>query len=40
VLEQWARWEARFGITRRPPNVASAFVTRYADAKLPSDSSY
>jgi NitT/TauT family transport system substrate-binding protein/putative hydroxymethylpyrimidine transport system substrate-binding protein len=40
VLEQWARWEARFGITKHPPNVASTFVTRYADAKMPSDSSY
>lgn len=40
VLEQWAQWEARFGITKVPPNVASTFVTRYADAKLPSDSSY
>jgi ABC-type nitrate/sulfonate/bicarbonate transport system substrate-binding protein len=40
VLEQWATWEARFGITKEPPNVASTFVTRYADAKLPSDSSY
>lgn len=40
VLEQWARWEARFGITDNPPNVADTFVTRYADAKLPSDTSY
>jgi ABC-type nitrate/sulfonate/bicarbonate transport system substrate-binding protein len=40
VLEQWARWEARFGITKQPPDVADAFVTRYADAKMPSDSSY
>jgi ABC-type nitrate/sulfonate/bicarbonate transport system substrate-binding protein len=40
VLEQWAKWEARFGITKEPPNVASAFIFRYADAKLPSDSSY
>jgi ABC-type nitrate/sulfonate/bicarbonate transport system substrate-binding protein len=40
VLEQWAQWEAKFGITKEPPNVASTFVTRYADAKMPSDSSY
>jgi ABC-type nitrate/sulfonate/bicarbonate transport system substrate-binding protein len=40
VLEKWARWEARFGITKKPPNVASTFITRYADAELPSDSSY
>jgi putative hydroxymethylpyrimidine transport system substrate-binding protein len=24
-LRRWAAWEARFGITRRPPNVALAF---------------
>ncbi len=24
-LRAWARWEARFGITRRPPDVARAF---------------
>lgn len=40
VLEQWARWEARFGITKRPPNVADAFIFRYADAKMPNDASY
>jgi putative hydroxymethylpyrimidine transport system substrate-binding protein len=27
VLRAWARWEARFGITRRPPDVAAAFPT-------------
>jgi ABC-type nitrate/sulfonate/bicarbonate transport system substrate-binding protein len=32
VLRRWARWEARFGITRRPPDVAQAFDTRYANA--------
>jgi ABC-type nitrate/sulfonate/bicarbonate transport system substrate-binding protein len=32
VLRRWARWEARFGIVRRPPNVARAFYTRYANA--------
>jgi putative hydroxymethylpyrimidine transport system substrate-binding protein len=25
VLRAWARWEARFGITKRPPDVAAAF---------------
>jgi putative hydroxymethylpyrimidine transport system substrate-binding protein len=25
-LRAWARWEARFGITRRPPDVAQAFA--------------
>jgi putative hydroxymethylpyrimidine transport system substrate-binding protein len=32
VLREWARWEARFGLTKRPPDVAAAFVTRYANA--------
>ena len=40
VLERWARWEARFGITRQPPDVADTFIFRYANAKMPSDSSY
>jgi ABC-type nitrate/sulfonate/bicarbonate transport system substrate-binding protein len=40
VLEQWATWEARFGITRRPPEVADAFVFTYANAKMPSDTTY
>jgi putative hydroxymethylpyrimidine transport system substrate-binding protein len=26
ALEAWAAWEARFGITRRPPDVARAFA--------------
>ena len=26
-LRAWARWEARFGITRRPPDVDRAFAT-------------
>jgi ABC-type nitrate/sulfonate/bicarbonate transport system substrate-binding protein len=26
ALQAWARWEARFGITRRPPDVAQAFA--------------
>lgn len=25
VLERWARWESRFGIVQRPPNVAQMF---------------
>ena len=25
-LDAWARWEARFGITKRPPDVAQAFA--------------
>jgi putative hydroxymethylpyrimidine transport system substrate-binding protein len=40
ILGQWSVWEAKFGITKTPPNVADMFVTRYADAKMPSDSSY
>jgi ABC-type nitrate/sulfonate/bicarbonate transport system substrate-binding protein len=27
VLRRWARWEARFGIVKRPPNVARLFDT-------------
>ena len=26
ALRAWARWEARFGITKRPPDVALAFA--------------
>jgi putative hydroxymethylpyrimidine transport system substrate-binding protein len=26
VLEAWSRWEARFGLVRRPPDVAQAFA--------------
>jgi ABC-type nitrate/sulfonate/bicarbonate transport system substrate-binding protein len=29
VLEKWARWEARFGIVRRPPDVAAMFDSRF-----------
>jgi len=25
TLRAWARWEARFGIVAKPPNVAGAF---------------
>jgi NitT/TauT family transport system substrate-binding protein/putative hydroxymethylpyrimidine transport system substrate-binding protein len=28
-LRAWARWEARFGIVRRPPNVAATFDARF-----------
>jgi len=28
VLAQWARWEARFGIVARPPDLAALFDTR------------
>jgi putative hydroxymethylpyrimidine transport system substrate-binding protein len=28
-LEAWARWEARFGIVRRVPNVAQMFTRRF-----------
>jgi putative hydroxymethylpyrimidine transport system substrate-binding protein len=27
VLRTWARWEARFGIVKRPPNIARTFDT-------------
>ena len=29
-LEAWARWEARFGIVSRPPDVATMFDFRFA----------
>jgi putative hydroxymethylpyrimidine transport system substrate-binding protein len=29
VLEEWARWEARFGIVRRPPEVQAMFDSRF-----------
>jgi putative hydroxymethylpyrimidine transport system substrate-binding protein len=29
VLDAWAQWEARFGITRRPPDVAATFDARF-----------
>jgi NitT/TauT family transport system substrate-binding protein/putative hydroxymethylpyrimidine transport system substrate-binding protein len=29
VLRAWARWEARFGIVRSPPNVSAAFEPAY-----------
>ena len=30
-LERWARWEARFGITKQPPDVVQTFDGRYVD---------
>jgi putative hydroxymethylpyrimidine transport system substrate-binding protein len=32
VLRRWAAWEARFGIVRRPPDVARAFATALSNA--------
>ena len=29
ALRAWAAWEARFGITTRPPDVARAFATGF-----------
>jgi putative hydroxymethylpyrimidine transport system substrate-binding protein len=29
TLQAWAKWEAKFGIVRRPPNVANAFDPRF-----------
>jgi putative hydroxymethylpyrimidine transport system substrate-binding protein len=29
ALRAWARWEARFGITKRPPDVAQAFASGF-----------
>jgi putative hydroxymethylpyrimidine transport system substrate-binding protein len=31
LLARWARWEARFGIVRRAPDVHAMFDTAYAD---------
>jgi putative hydroxymethylpyrimidine transport system substrate-binding protein len=30
LLRRWAAWEARFGIVKTPPDVASTFDTRFA----------
>ncbi|MHB1834986.1 MAG: ABC transporter substrate-binding protein [Solirubrobacteraceae bacterium] len=32
LLRSWARWEARFGIVKRVPDVATMFDTRFAPA--------
>ncbi len=37
-LQSWARWEARFGIVSRPPDVARAFDPSFA-ASVPTPSS-
>jgi putative hydroxymethylpyrimidine transport system substrate-binding protein len=29
TLQAWAKWEAKFGIVRRPPNVSQAFDPRF-----------
>ena len=29
TLKQWARWEAKFGIVRRPPDVLQTFDPRF-----------
>jgi ABC-type nitrate/sulfonate/bicarbonate transport system substrate-binding protein len=29
TLRAWARWEARFGITKRPPDIARAFASGF-----------
>jgi NitT/TauT family transport system substrate-binding protein/putative hydroxymethylpyrimidine transport system substrate-binding protein len=35
VLQRWARWEARFGIVKHPPNVGQAFNFTLAGSGLP-----
>lgn len=38
ILVRWARWEARFGIVKRPPDVARLFATgELAAARATSD---
>ena len=34
LLEAWARWEARFGIVSRPPDVATMFDSAFATPLL------
>ena len=34
ALRRWAAWEARFGIVSRPPDVATMFAPRFADAAV------
>ncbi len=36
-LRRWAVWEAEFGITREPPDVALAFAPRFAEQGVISD---
>jgi hypothetical protein len=35
TLHDWAIWEARFGIVRRPPDVARAFDPSLAAGAVP-----
>jgi putative hydroxymethylpyrimidine transport system substrate-binding protein len=35
ILKRWARWEARFGIVKRPPNVNQDFDFTVAGSGLP-----
>jgi putative hydroxymethylpyrimidine transport system substrate-binding protein len=37
VLGRWAAWEAEFGITREPPDVAQAFAPQFAERGVISD---
>jgi hypothetical protein len=32
TLNAWAQWEARFGIVKRPPDVAATFDRAFAPA--------
>lgn len=36
-LRRWAAWEAEFGITREPPEVAQAFAPQFAERGVISD---
>ncbi len=36
-LRRWAAWEAEFGITREPPDVAQAFAPQFAERGVISD---
>lgn len=34
VLDSWARWEQRFGIVKRQPDIATMFTSRFLDRKI------
>jgi len=34
VLDGWARWEQRFGIVKRKPDVATMFTSRFIDRQI------
>jgi ABC-type nitrate/sulfonate/bicarbonate transport system substrate-binding protein len=34
VLDSWARWEQRFGIVKRRPDVATMFTSRFLDQEI------